>query len=168
MAIAWKTGDYCYAVLGKLAESDLLKMAESLTEEVCPFLVPAYIPDGFSESACNYGESWQYFTYTDGNDRQILFARRNYETEWGTYPFDSIASEIGEYESGNVTVNGAEGTWMQAWIYTYGMTYRHIRWQEDGWWYEIGGEAELDELLAMAESIAPTRYRKTSDYAEKN
>lgn len=163
-AIGWKTGDYCYTIRGNLSEAELLKMAESLTEDPCPFLAPAYIPDGFSETACSYSDEWQYFTYTDEDERQILFTRRNWEAEWGNYPFDDIVSGYEEYETGEITVNGNVGTWIDS---TDGM-YHHIRWQENSWWYEIGGETELEELIRMAESIGPTRYRKESDYPEKN
>ena len=73
-------------------------------------------------------------------------------------------ASVSKYETGEITVNGNAGTWIDS---TEGM-YHHIRWQENGWWYEIGGETELEELIRMAESIGPTRYRKESDYPEKN
>ncbi len=162
--IGWKTGDYCYTIRANLSESELLKMAESLQEDPCPFFAPAYIPDGFSETACNYTGNWQYFTYTDADEHQILFTRRDWEAEWGIYPFDDIVSDEEEYESGEISVNKNDGTW----IHSQDGSYHHILWQEDGWWYEIGGNTDPDELIAMAESIGPTRYRKASDYSDKN
>ena len=159
--IGWKTGDYCYMIRGNLSQSELLKMAESLTEDPCPFLVPSYIPEGFSEISCYYDEWSQYFTYRGAEERQILFARRDYETEWNEYPYDDLTECEDEYSSMETVVNGEGGTW----ICSADGRYNHIRWKEDGWWYDIGGEVSVDTLIAMAESIGTTHYRRAADYA---
>ncbi len=161
-SIGWKTGDYCYTIRGYLPGEELLKMAESLKEEPSSLRAPSYVPDGFRESACHYNEWWQCFTYTGVEERKIIYTRRDWEAEWGTYPFDDTVSPIEEYDSDRITVNGTDGTW----IHSRDGLYHHICWQEDDWWYEIGGETELDVLIRMAESITLTSFRKASDYAE--